>query len=303
VKAFAALLAFCAALPAYGYVQTRTPSGTPIHWQQSCVVMTPDSRGDSLDAALDIATINATLKKATENWNNTDGSCTFFRLGETDAYAHQSIHKDETPSIVFVTEGWPDDEQTAIALTQVWFTITPGQPTDGFIFDADTALNAQYFTFTTTPENATARTGTGVADLENTLTHELGHVQGLGHTCWNEGSALEPTDPIDNTGNAIAACVPGAPPPPGAATMYPFAGDTYPEDIRQRTVQPDDTAGICDNYPSTAPATACYAYVKEGCAVVSGQQHWFSALLVLAYLAWRWRVLARRRPARVYRRP
>ena len=37
-------LLLLSSVPAHAYVQTRTSSGTAVHWPQSCVVVQPDAR-------------------------------------------------------------------------------------------------------------------------------------------------------------------------------------------------------------------------------------------------------------------
>ena len=92
------------------------------------------------------------------------------------------------------------------------------------------------------------RAGTSLADFENTLTHELGHLQGLDHTCKD---AATPAHEVDENGN----------PPPRCrslstcradrsrssdATMYNSA---TPGETKKRSPEADDVAGICDAYP------------------------------------------------------
>ena len=72
----------------------------------------------------------------------------------------------------------------ATGITTVFY-VDHGEPDDGTILDADVELNDINFTFVVEPTTQQPRAGTEVSDLENTLTHELGHVLGLDHTCAN----------------------------------------------------------------------------------------------------------------------
>jgi hypothetical protein len=209
------------------------------------------------------------------------------------------VAPDGLPALIFRNTTWqrpghaPHDP-SAIGLTTVMYVNTPGVIGDATILDADIELNNVNYTFTTDPTNATARPGTQLADLENTLTHELGHVQGLAHTCWDH---IAPSPPHDNSGNPIPDCNDALPESILATTMYPYA--SMPGEISKRNLSPDDSAGVCDVYQSLATQLACHPEVVGGypaCAVAPGARprRWplpVGALLVVAWLA------ARRRRA------
>src|SRR5205823_1096270 len=115
-------------------------------------------------------------------------------------------------TVKFRTDRWchPDDDQQkgvcysaqAPAITTVFY-IDHGKSDDGTILDADIELNDLDYTFVVLPAGGTARPGTTSVDLENTLTHELGHLQGLDHTC--KDAAMPPTE-VDQNGNTPPAC-------------------------------------------------------------------------------------------------
>jgi len=75
------------------------------------------------------------------------------------------------------------------------------------------------------------------ADLQNTLTHEVGHFVGLRHVCNAGGGTDSDLDPCG--------------PPFAQITMYPL---TSPGDVAKRTLDADDVAGVCAIYPSTGAA-------------------------------------------------
>jgi hypothetical protein len=254
------------ALRADAYVRTRSSvgMGKPSYWPGQCVFVTPDSAGTP-DLPNDVTF--GVIQKSIQNWLTADGSCSYLQLNYMPPMPAEA-HYDGMNVVKFRTDRWchPDDAQNhdacysaqAAAITSV-FMINDGEERDGLILDADIEINDLNFTFiTVTPgvANPTPRPGTMIADLENTLTHELGHLQGLSHTC--KDAAWFPND-VDDTGN----------PPPDCsilstlsnqerlkiidATMYNFAA---PGETKKRTPEADDVAGICNAYPSDPTANA-----------------------------------------------
>ncbi len=266
----------CGTGPAAAYVPTRTKSGSPVRWPVRCVLMSPDSRGDQADEDMAGSDIADALSRAVGNWNRRIRDCGFIVLVAVPATRALEPVSDGRPSVVFRSEYWGRGEtaydESAIGITTVWFVNRPNDATDGQITDADIELNALNYTFTNDPLNATARASTlGVADLENTLTHELGHVLGLGHTCWlSKGGGVDPaTDPVDDQGNPVPSCdQPNLPDHITGATMYPSVADRA---INMRVLSDDDVAGVCEAYPIDNIPTACYGFIEAGsCAFVAG---------------------------------
>jgi hypothetical protein len=180
----------------------------------------------------------------------------------------------------------------AAGITTVFYVDRPGDKADGDILDADVELNNVDFTFDFVgPDGPTkmARSGTALADFENTLVHELGHLQGLDHTCKD---AATPPQEVDDTGNPPPDCDKLSQLPLADevkiqnATMFNSAG---PAETKKRTPEADDIAGICDAYPiANAPATCSPAdlnsYKQAGCALGGGPGG-AGAIAVLCLLA------------------
>jgi hypothetical protein len=137
-------------------------------------------------------------------------------------------------------------------------------------------------------------------DVQNALTHEMGHFIGLDHPCYL-GPVPDPL-PLDDTGAPIVNCR-NAPASVRAATMFP---SSTPGDLGLRTLSPDDFAAVCDIYavgrdphdyslPANPAGCACRA-VAPGTTSGAGQPApWpVLALSAAAVLAARSR---RRRPA------
>lgn len=155
---------------------------------------------------------------------------------------------------------WPHSAFT-VALTHAWHR--PG----GVVLDADIELNVPSFIFSTVdaPPCVSPRFDvTCVAwDLQNTMTHEIGHVLGLDHTK-----------------------LPGS-------TMFESAP---PGETSKRVLDPGTKSFVCDVYPTGQASTDCVidAFAPKlgdaarGCACGAGP----GPLVLLGAL-----VLLRRRPA------
>jgi hypothetical protein len=223
--------------------------------------MNIDQRG-SKDVALSV--ITATLQRAIDNWMMRTAQCGGLTLSMQPARTVLDVANDRLPSVVFRNDEWrrpgqaPHDP-SAIGITTVMYVDTPGLVGDGTIYDADIELNNVDYTFTTNPTGAMPRAGTQLADLENTLTHELGHVQGLAHTCWDHQTA---TPPLDDKGNPVPDCFGALPTSITATTMYPYA--ITPDETSKRNVSDDDVHGVCDVYGATVKKLGCYSAIEGG---------------------------------------
>jgi MYXO-CTERM domain-containing protein len=176
--------------------------------------------------------------------------------------------------ITFVRSGWEalpgsGHDPGAIALTSVFF-----DPETGTIVTADMEFNAEFFEPVIVPAEGVlpgVDGGRVDADLENTLTHEVGHFLGLDHSADND------------------------------ATMFFQANEG---EIKKRDLAQDDVNGVCDIYPAADDPGACEPagfLPKRGlfarCAVAAeeapGGGLWLVALIAGALFAF-----SRRRPRR-----
>jgi hypothetical protein len=187
-------------------------TGVPLWWSGGDVQLTVNSAGS---AALGITGDDArvALQTALSTWEN----ATCPGGGHPDLHPAAPVLADGVtlgfdPSstnqnvLVFFDDHWPF-AQNSMAKTSLAFDLSNGE-----MRDADLAFNSQDYTFVTTPPAASVE-----VDLVAVLTHEVGHVLGLGHSD-----------------------VPHA-------TMQPETkGFATPE---LRTLEPDDMAGICAIYP------------------------------------------------------
>ncbi|AEI66117.1 myxosortase-dependent metalloprotease, MXAN_2677/MXAN_2678 family [Myxococcus fulvus] len=127
---------------------------------------------------------------------------------------------------------WEHGEGT-IGLTTSTFSYR-----DGRVLDSDIELNASNpdgrygFLFTTVDSpvcEAEPAVDCVATDVQNTMTHEIGHVVGLDHA-FTPGSTMEATAP--------------------------------PGETRKRVIDSGSVAGFCDIYPRHLPPTQCF--VREG---------------------------------------
>lgn len=173
------------------------------------------------------------------------------------------------------------EDSRVIALTTVSY-----QDATGEIVDADMELNAwtgagpsppgYYFTCVDPPApvcGTPGETGCIEVDVQNTVTHEAGHVLGLGH------ALSEYCYPTVSLASAATMC----------------ANASFGETAK-RTLAQDDVNGICSIYPAGAPTNVCFGSGQveprpsstctgESCGCgTAGAEGW---LALVALLLWR----------------
>lgn len=263
------VLLLAAALP--GFVCTRAgDDGPSIAWDEREVVV----RRSGASADLDAQAIDGVLGRSVATWA-LSGQCTDVapRVGPpTDTriigfdWAAGSGSPDNENIVVFRNDDEDDELDTWVhAMGALAITTVTWESHSGRLLDADIEVNDSRFHFTACDPGECAID----FDLENTITHELGHVLGLDHSA------------------------------AGSATMYASAPRA---DLSKRDLDPDDVDGICAIYPAGEPTGECYGVERDQppdvrfaptlCAGGSPSSSWLVAIALVAL-----------RPRRRRRRP
>jgi hypothetical protein len=241
-----------------GFVRSRSAaSGALLRWEKSCVYLTPDASGASDVAS---AQEHAILQQVLDHWRASTQSCSYLEFVVDDPTPAETIY-DGKNVVKFREDKWcrpasgADPEEcyspSAAALTTVFYVNTPGKPNDGKIRDADIELNAVNFAVGVCTLSGCTTTGQGsVSDLANTLTHEIGHLVGLDHTCWDQPGPA----PVDGSGQPVPSCSAPLTSAQLDATMYNYQD---PAEIKKATVEADDVNGFCAIYPLAADPGNC----------------------------------------------
>ncbi len=234
MKSFLICLLFASS--AHAYVFSSTQDGKPIHWTEREVPWYLNKSGSE---DVPFRSVEAAAIASFKTWE--DVSCsdlTFPYKGVTESDEIGYVIGGNNQNIVRFT---PADEwlhgRGVIGLTTVTFCTERSGficPYVGRVLDTDMELNEEfYFTVQDLPQYT-------YFDIQNTITHEAGHVLGLDHT------------------------------PVQEATMYVSAPEG---EITKRTLAQDDIDGLCALYPigEKSPGTIEYRmYEGDDCTQSSG---------------------------------
>jgi MYXO-CTERM domain-containing protein len=301
------LLALGHAPAARAYVR-YTSGGVAFAWPQSCVFVT--GYPSDFVSLMPLDEIENAANAAAAAWS-TDAAgpnaCTYLAISVSYSTATppRAIN-DHHNSLLFRVTSWCEIladgscsvdigayDPAALAVTSVVANKDTGQ-----IRDADIEVNAadhHWGDLVLHPELATS--GGSYQDLQNALTHEMGHLIGLDHSCYQPASGLP--HPLDNTGNPAPDCD-QAPAGIKESTMFPSAD---PGDLTKRSLSDDDQLALCEIYPVAKDPMICdpNAGTSSGCScgVASGAGSGGVSLLALGALGLWLRRGRSRRGARV----
>ena len=226
VLALAASAAVLCVSATIAHVRLHNPSNSnPLFWPApSAISIVINSTGSD---NISDGSHETSIRNSIRSWNDVSGTTmtlvedsTPVSQARTD-WASTGVHLinfDESNESSFFPSG-----SGIVAITPVWFF------SNGSISDADILFNGSQFTFTTDASSS-------AMDVEDVVTHELGHLLGLDHS-------------------GIAG-----------ATMYPFVSGNV---TAHRSLSGDEANGMRDAYPSGASAslTGSIKRLSDGTAV------------------------------------
>lgn len=269
------------------FVRTGPTKGNhSLYWESGCIYLSAAAEGTKDVSGDDEFPV---IEKSAMEWDTKTASCSYMRTIMDPPSADTEVGHDGINLIKFRDSSWcrpeVDDDparcyaHSAAGLTTAIFVDSTTNPRDGAIVDADVELNALDFDISV--DGMTLGTAGCKADLQNTLTHELGHLHGLEHTC------LADLDPprTDDQGRPVPECTPNDP-EIYEATMYNFqeCGET-----KKQTLEQDDIDAICAIYPKANDPGSCARIVEDNPGCCGTSRHPGAALLmtgsVLAFLA------------------
>ncbi len=230
-------------LPARAYTLKTTDSGAQIRWSEDAVAirLAPYSK-----LRLNPEDMLSALVMATEAWRGYDRVPDIFvNGGEPASPGH---HGDSPTNGIYVIEDWPY-ESNKLAVT-----VTTYGESSGKLLDADILVNPDA-SLKLLPESDKDHS-MGAYDVASILTHEVGHVLGLGES---------DTDPM--------------------ATMWPLIAFA---ETHKRTLEEDDEAGVMSVYAGASPESVADTAGCGKMTVTRGGARPSSALIPLMAMLLLW---------------
>jgi MYXO-CTERM domain-containing protein len=282
VLTLATLAALLSARPADAYVRYTSNAGKTFMWPQSCVMIV--AYPNDLLGMMTRDEILGAVDAAASAWSKSSDACTYLDLMiSSSSDATPRAINDGRNNVIFRTSTWCKLTDKGVCDTAMLYdpaalalTSVSASTSSGVIRDADVEVNASNFNWADLVTHPNLRDGQSFHDLQNALTHEMGHLIGLDHTCYLQGPA-----PLDNNGQPIPDCA-DAPPDVLATTMFPSAN---PGDIDKRDLAPDDQQAVCDIYPASHDPMTCAPSQTDpggcGCSAAGAPGPALAALVVL----------------------
>lgn len=267
-----------------GFVRTGpTKAGHSLYWESGCVFVAVDDKGTAaITGDQEFAIIDAAI----DTWNNDTVACSYLQIVK-DGRTTVEVGNDKVNLIKFRDGTWGrpavgDDpartySESAAGLTTAVYIDDAKSTRDGAILDADIELNGVNFAISANGQSDKPPPIGCLADLQNTLTHELGHLHGLEHPCLAFGDPAR----VDDQGQPVPSCSSALPPEILDATMYNFqdCGET-----KKSTLSPDEVQSMCDIYPKSEDPGTCEpvgAATGGGCCSAAGDDRPMGSLLLV----------------------
>ena len=146
----------------------------PVHWITPCISYYLNENGTNQMKLADVQTV---VKKSINAWNQPKRSSLqlhYSGFTNEDRVGYNPYTSLNANIIVFRDSKWTESK-SIMALTSVTHNAVTGE-----IYDADIEVNTATYKF-----GIVEKAGKKVVDLENTLTHEIGHTFGLAHSTVN----------------------------------------------------------------------------------------------------------------------
>ncbi len=227
----------------------RTDSeGDLVRWNKALVMVLDAKAGELLHDAKAEAAIASAMQNFEDATPYLDVSMT---IGEARPIGYVVGATDNQNSIL-VLEDWPYSED-ALAVTLVTLNARTNE-----LLDADVAFNIDAHQFKVLPE--AAKDERHFDDVQNTITHEVGHVLGLMH----------------NNANVDLVMYPSAP----------------PGELIKRTLKTDDRDGLLSLYGLEPEPAAAVPPVFAGCSSTASSPAWLMLPMLMLGLLKRSRRLA-----------
>jgi hypothetical protein len=253
---------------AWAFVRETTgfTSQEPVAWSSGCVLIAVVDPPPGTIAAQDL--LSATSAAAT-TWTQASNGCGggFNLKVEKAGVTRLGAAVDGVNAVVLRTEnycnstsGMPSCDPLSTAVTWLSYVTDPLAPDFGRLFEADIEINGEAYRW-----GLAANAQEGIWDLESALTHELGHIIGLDHNCYQSGFGLP--RPVDDRGSPVPDCGTA---PASVASSVMYAVSSY--GVERRTLSADDVGGICTIYPSSSAPTCQGSLEPSGGCTVGGNK-------------------------------
>lgn len=229
------LLILLAAPDSLSYEIRHTPTGAAYHWEVDEVPYVISSRGLDGVAVGGSKGVVTAVRRAFLSWEAVAASFLRFSCqGRDDGLLPEAM--DGKNRLTWLTEAWPPEHGAPDRV--VANTVVTYDRQSGVISDVDIVFNGVGFQWSL--DGAAA-----AYDIQSIVTHEIGHLLGLGHTCGDAGTTYPSCFSLPQE-QALRDRITGA-------VMFPSAP---PGDLSHRKLTDDDAAGMAALYPAAVDMPA-----------------------------------------------